>query len=323
MTNSDQTSVSVKPNDKKIHVPVTKSLAESLKENRGKVGLAAGVLATVGFLSAQKVVGQNLTADDANAEVIEASEKVMVSNEGSYLSIDPGDSILQSPEGASFSEAFKHAREELGPGGIFEWKGKHYNTFYAEEYSALTTDQKKDYAARVSEALKEENSSIIESKEGQLVEVEYNADNILSIKVIDQEVIDNMQGIQVDLTGDGEANISFQNSGKKEEENTEKVEEIAETATEVTSDENDIKIENGDESKAADELETKDEINEIKIESEEKVLKEVEDTEEDEVVMDFDDLPDSEEGHDVSYSETDIEDFEEYPDIDEWNEELL
>lgn len=33
----------------------------------------------------------------------------------------------------SFAEAFSTARKELGPGGVFAWKGEYYNTFYAEE----------------------------------------------------------------------------------------------------------------------------------------------------------------------------------------------
>jgi len=33
----------------------------------------------------------------------------------------------------SFSEAFANAREELGPGGVFEWNGQLYGTFYEDE----------------------------------------------------------------------------------------------------------------------------------------------------------------------------------------------
>lgn len=33
----------------------------------------------------------------------------------------------------SFSEAFANAREELGPGGVFEWNGQTYGTFYEDE----------------------------------------------------------------------------------------------------------------------------------------------------------------------------------------------
>lgn len=316
MTNSDQTQVSVKPDDKKIRVPVNKGLAQTLKDNRGKVGLAAGVLASAGFISARDLAAQNTTADQANSEVKEASEKDMVKNEGSYLSIDAGDSILQSPEGASFKEAFKHAREELGPGGIFEWNGKHYNTFYAEEYAALTSEQKKEYAAKVSETIKEKESSIIESKEGQLVEVEYNADNILSIKVIDQDVIDNMQGLQVDLTGDGEANISFQSSVKNEEK---AAEATAEESTEESEADADEKA-----SEVAEEVEQVEEAEDARPEAEVKLAKdEEEETEAEEVVIDFDDLPDSDEGEDITHSGLEGHDTDEYPDIDQWNEELL
>lgn len=42
----------------------------------------------------------------------------------------------------SFSEAFAEARAELGPGGVFEWHGRLYNTYYANEWNAMTPEQR-------------------------------------------------------------------------------------------------------------------------------------------------------------------------------------
>lgn len=38
----------------------------------------------------------------------------------------------------SFGEAFAAARAEVGAGGVFEWNGRVYNTFYAEEWNSMS-----------------------------------------------------------------------------------------------------------------------------------------------------------------------------------------
>jgi len=41
----------------------------------------------------------------------------------------------------SFNEAFAAARAEVGPGGVFEWHGHSYNTYYAEEVQTVQVKQ--------------------------------------------------------------------------------------------------------------------------------------------------------------------------------------
>ena len=41
-----------------------------------------------------------------------------------------------------FDEAFAAARDEVGPGGVFHWHGGVYGTFNAEEWSALSEDER-------------------------------------------------------------------------------------------------------------------------------------------------------------------------------------
>lgn len=45
----------------------------------------------------------------------------------------------------SFSEAFAAARQEVGAGGVFEWRGHVYGTYYAEEWEAMSQEQKEEY----------------------------------------------------------------------------------------------------------------------------------------------------------------------------------
>ena len=45
----------------------------------------------------------------------------------------------------SFGEAFAAARAEVGAGGVFEWHGNIYNTYYAEEWEAMTPEEREDF----------------------------------------------------------------------------------------------------------------------------------------------------------------------------------
>lgn len=49
----------------------------------------------------------------------------------------------------SFNEAFSAARAEVGSGGVFEWNGKLYNTFKAEEWEAMSSEEKSNFQDRV------------------------------------------------------------------------------------------------------------------------------------------------------------------------------
>lgn len=49
----------------------------------------------------------------------------------------------------SFSEAFASARAEVGAGGIFEWRGGVYGTYYKDEWDAMTDEQKQEYASHI------------------------------------------------------------------------------------------------------------------------------------------------------------------------------
>lgn len=51
----------------------------------------------------------------------------------------------------SFSEAFAAARDEVGPGGTFVWHGGVYTTWYAEEWDAMSPEQKDAFNQDVAE----------------------------------------------------------------------------------------------------------------------------------------------------------------------------
>ena len=49
----------------------------------------------------------------------------------------------------SFREAFEAARAEFGPGAVFRWHGNIYNTYTSEEWNAMSTEEKNQFAQRV------------------------------------------------------------------------------------------------------------------------------------------------------------------------------
>ena len=45
----------------------------------------------------------------------------------------------------SFPEAFRAAREEVGAGGAFEWRGNVYSTYTKEEWDGMSAEEKQEY----------------------------------------------------------------------------------------------------------------------------------------------------------------------------------
>lgn len=45
----------------------------------------------------------------------------------------------------SFAEAFAAARAEVGPGGVFEWHGQLYGTYYADEWNSMSAAERAEY----------------------------------------------------------------------------------------------------------------------------------------------------------------------------------
>lgn len=46
----------------------------------------------------------------------------------------------------SFKEAFDAARAELGPGGVFRWRGNLFNTYTEEEWKNMSDEEKEQFA---------------------------------------------------------------------------------------------------------------------------------------------------------------------------------
>lgn len=79
----------------------------------------------------------------------------------------------------SYAEAFITAREEVGPGGVFEWNGKIYNTYYTEEWDNLSNEEKKKF----------ENYMIIEEIQYEELQTKPNKEEKIETEPVNDEKI--------------------------------------------------------------------------------------------------------------------------------------
>jgi hypothetical protein len=82
--------------------------------------------------------------EDVKPEASPVSEQVVHTSAN-------GAHVAHVDNSLTFGEAFAEARNQVGPGGIFSYHGQMYNTYYREEWSNMTSEQKNEYYASVSE----------------------------------------------------------------------------------------------------------------------------------------------------------------------------
>lgn len=63
-------------------------------------------------------------------------------------------------EADNFSDAFAQARQQVGPGGVFEYNGRLYGTYYADEWNNMTSQERADYQSRVNEVAPSHHTSV-------------------------------------------------------------------------------------------------------------------------------------------------------------------
>lgn len=90
--------------------------------------------------------------EGGEAEAAEGTENETANNNHDALS--PGlqpivdESVMVAStvdDSMSFSEAFGAARAEVGPGGVFEWHGRLYGTYYADEWDNMSAAEREAY----------------------------------------------------------------------------------------------------------------------------------------------------------------------------------
>ena len=91
------------------------------------------------------VTTQQTNVEDATAQTAETSP----APEDVLLATDEGVRIAQVNDDASFSQAFAEARAQVGPGGVFEWRGQVYGTYYADEWNNMSAEDRANFQSKI------------------------------------------------------------------------------------------------------------------------------------------------------------------------------
>ena len=90
------------------------------------------------------------SVEDTNTEPASDSENVNAPNpEEVIVATSTGIRVAQVDDDKSFSEAFAEARSQVGAGGVFEWRGNVYGTYYKDEWEAMSSEERQEFQSSI------------------------------------------------------------------------------------------------------------------------------------------------------------------------------
>lgn len=100
---------------------------------------AGGAMLGAGVGAAGTVAAVNLMDNDEEPEpVVETVEEDVTAMP-----------VAEVDDNASFAEAFADARAQVGPGGVFEWHGQVYGTYYETEWNQMSAAERAEFQSSV------------------------------------------------------------------------------------------------------------------------------------------------------------------------------
>lgn len=198
--------------------PTTNGQNESKKAGSAwkhvTLGGVSGILMGAGLLYAGQTVAATAPEEVATEE---AAEDSAVANAS-----DASLPVAQMHNEMSFGEAFAAARAEVGPGGVFIWHGGIYNTYTAEEWNAMTPEQKSDFAQQVNPEIPAHQLAAptdahpdvavqTVSEDVQVVDEQtaQTSDADADVHIVGQGEIDGHAAVALDLDNDGDADVAI------------------------------------------------------------------------------------------------------------------
>ncbi len=183
------------------------------------IGIGAGALAIIGFAKRNvdgefQPVHSNFSQNDNDAETSESN--IVICTEAPFA--------VKVTDEMDFQTAFQTARDEVGPGGFFEYKGCPYSTYTSDEWSAMTEEQHQVYWSSIDDKIDEiipvdSNTEISmhdtqDHSDIQLVEVDNEASSAIVIEdedahfeqLIQKEMDSNHDGFVDIVAGDFDQN---------------------------------------------------------------------------------------------------------------------
>jgi hypothetical protein len=112
----------------------------------------------------------------------------------------------------SFNEAFAAARSEVGAGGVFEWRGQVYGTYYGDEWNAMTDEEKDDFGKSLAFAGADSSyEAEAETETDEAVEIlGVNEDD--GVELIDYMGADDEEVVFIDVHTDDMSDVYEDNS---------------------------------------------------------------------------------------------------------------
>lgn len=110
-------------------------------------GVAAGAVGGVALGAAGvALMGATIPSDSPIEVGDQVIDDLNTQNSGLHSLVDPKVPYAESVnDNMSFADAFAAARAEVGAGGVFEWHGQLYGTYYKNEWDAMTPAQRAEY----------------------------------------------------------------------------------------------------------------------------------------------------------------------------------
>ena len=104
----------------------------------------------------------------------------------------------------SFKDAFDTARAEVGPGGVFRWHGNIYNTYTADEWKAMSDEDKHLFAQQVSPADIDTNQ-IAEAAPSEDVQIAENTNDLADETYASATVVEDTETVTAQTVAEDEA----------------------------------------------------------------------------------------------------------------------
>jgi len=195
----------------KVNIPVTAEIKRLLVDNQVKIGAASGLIAGTIFVSG-RYFSPILEKEPAPVSKVDCVDDVQVEcTEGTYITAETGNIMAIADSQNDFESEFEKQRQAQGPGGIFEYNGKMYNTYFKEEWDSMSQADKNAYYEKVSMSLDEDKLHLVVSDgDGHTMMLAYNDQNIMGIQLIDEDHDGIVDVVQSDLNMDGTYDITHQ-----------------------------------------------------------------------------------------------------------------
>ena len=179
---------------------------------------ADNMIAQTATTAGGTTVNVNVTIDSQEtaqeAQPVVAENKAVLYSEVGHVEIYSEAPIAHGVDDSmTFSEAFAAAREEVGPGGVFHYRGGDYGTYYAEEWQAMSKEEHEMYADSVHPEVPVDKVDVpVDNPNDITINIHVNGNDIHT--VVEDHPIEPQ--VEIASNPEPEINTAFESTGEGE-----------------------------------------------------------------------------------------------------------